>query len=64
MADSLSDNETWQGVLDKDALKRIDLAFNVFDKDDSGSINVRELRAIFEMMGVEVTYEAVYRMIA
>ena len=40
------------------------MAFNVFDKDDSGSINVKELRVILEMMGQKMSEESIYMMIA
>ena len=60
---SESDDED-TSKLTKEECELIDLAFNVFDKDDSGSINVKELLVIIEMMGQKMNEESIYKMIA
>ena len=60
---SESDDED-TSKLTKEECELIDLAFNVFDKDNSGSINVKELLVIIEMMGQKMNAESIYKMIA
>ena len=50
--------------LDSDERRKCDEAFSAFDKDNSGKIDVDEIKLVMEMMGQSSTDEEIFTLIS